>query len=166
MNPKAFIPLSYGVYILTSWDGDRPTGCTVNCACQITAEPASMMVSVNKENFTHDCIRKTGLFAVSVLAEDSKPIIVGTFGFRSGRNFDKFGKIPYEIRDGMPVIPDACSYLVCKVTGETDTPTHTMFLGEVTGGDVLRDAKPMTYEYYHTVLKGKTQKNAPTYRES
>ncbi len=163
MNLKAFYALSYGVYIVSTWDNGRPTGCTANCAVQITATPATMIVSINKENYTNRCIADCGHFAISVLSEKSDPALIGTFGFRSGKEYDKFSSTAYDICDTLPVLKDCCAYIVCRVIDTMDTPTHTVFLGEVIGADTRNDHPPMTYAYYHTVIKGKTAKNAPTY---
>ena len=163
MNPKAFHAMSYGVYIVSTWDNGRPTGCTANCAAQITASPATVMVSINKDNYTNRCIADCGHFAISILAENSDPSIIGTFGFRSGRDFNKFDAVPYSVKDTLPIVSDACAYIACRVINTMDSPTHTVFLGEVIGADVLSANPPMTYAYYHSVVKGKTAKNAPTY---
>lgn len=163
MNSRAFHSLSYGVYIVSTWDNGRPTGCTANCAAQITSSPATVMVSINKDNYTNRCIADCGHFAISILAENSDPSIIGTFGFRSGKDFNKFEQVPYAVKDALPVVTDSCAYIACRVVGTMDTSTHTIFLGEVIGADVLSDNPPMTYAYYHKVIKGKTAKNAPTY---
>ena len=163
MDPKAFHTLSYGVYVVSSWDNGRPTGCTANCAAQITSSPATVMVSINKDNYTNKCIADCGHFSLSVLSENSDPSIIGTFGFRSGRDTDKFENVAWQVRDALPVLSDSCAYIVCCVIGTMDTPTHTVFLGEVTGAEKTSENTPMTYAYYHNVIKGKTAKNAPTY---
>lgn len=163
MDPKAFHALSYGVYILSAWDNGRPTGCTVNCAAQITSSPATVMVSVNKDNYTNKCIAESGYFSLSVLSENSEPSLIGTFGFRSGRDTDKFKDIAWQVRDKLPVVSDSCAYIVCRVIDSMDTSTHTVFLGEVIGAEKTSGNTPMTYAYYHNVIKGKTAKNAPTY---
>ena len=164
MNAKAFYALSYGVYIVSAWDRGRPTGCVANSAIQVTSSPATVLVSINKDNYTNKCIADCGHFALSVLHEGSAPSLIGTFGFRSGKDTDKFGGVPYSVRDKMPVIDGACAYICCRVTDTMDTATHTVFLGEVIGADTLQSGAPMTYAYYHSVLKGKTAKNAPTYQ--
>lgn len=163
MNSNAFRNLSYGVYVLSVWDGERPTGCTVNSVMQITSDPATIAVSVNRNNYTNQCIDKSGKFAVSVLGEKITPIVIGTFGFHSGKDKDKFAKVPYEIKDGMPVVKEACAYITCEVINKMETDTHTVFLGKVKDADILSDDEPMTYAYYHKVIKGKSPKNAPTY---
>lgn len=163
MNPNAFHAMSYGVYIVSTWDNGRPTGCTANCAAQITANPATVMVSINKDNYTNRCIADCGHFAISILAENSDPSIIGTFGFRSGKDFNKFDNVDYQVRDTLPVVSDSCAYIACRVINTMDTPTHTIFLGEVIGAEVTSGNTPMTYSYYHKVIKGKTAKNAPTY---
>lgn len=165
MNNSAFRALSYGVYILSTWDDGRPTGCTVNSVMQITSSPATIAVSVNKNNYTHDCIQNSKMFAVSVLHEQSDPSIIGTFGFSSGKDTNKFEKVDYEVKGMMPVVKNAAAYIVCEVEKTLETNTHTVFLGKVTDADVLENKPPMTYAYYHNVVKGKTAKNAPTYIE-
>ena len=163
MNKKVFRNLSYGVYVVSTLDGTRPTGCTANSVMQITSEPASIAISINHDNYTNGCIARTGTFAVSILSEDSDPGLIGTFGFQSGKDVDKFDGTAHTIRDGMPVLDDCCGYIVCRVIDKMETSTHTVFLGEVTDGDVLETAPAMTYAYYHNVIKGKSPKNAPTY---
>lgn len=165
MNLKALHTLSYGVYLCTSWDEGRPVGCVANCAVQITSDPATVAVSINKKNFTHACIFATGFFAIAVLAEDSDPKLIGKFGFTSGKDTDKFDGLPYTVRGKLPVPDCSASYVSCRVRDKWETETHTVFLGEITDADVLRGGKPMTYAYYHEVLKGKTAANAPTYRK-
>jgi len=163
MNLNAFYSMSYGVYIVSTWDGERPTGCIANCAMQITAEPSTIAISINHDNFTNQCIEKTGKFAISILTEDSDPSLVGTFGFQSGRDVNKFDSVKYEIHEEMPVISQGCVYIVCEVIDKMETETHTVFLGKVLDAEILSKGEPMTYAYYHKVVKGKSPKNAPTY---
>ena len=144
MNKSAFRKLSYGVYLISSLDGDRPTGCIANSAMQITSDPASIAISINHDNFTNSCIERTGKFAISILSENTDPV-------------------SYKTVEGLPVIEDACAYIVCQVVNKMETDSHTVFLGKVLDADNLENAPAMTYSYYHTVVKGKSPKNAPTY---
>ena len=163
MDKNVFRSLSYGVYVIGTMDGDRPTGCTANSAMQITSSPATLAVSINHDNYTNSCIEKTGFFSCSILAETSDPGLIGGFGFRSGKDCDKFEGVEFKISVGVPVILDSCGYVVCKVIDRMETSTHTVFLGEVIEGEVFKKDAPMTYAYYHNVIKGKSPKNAPTY---
>lgn len=163
MNSNVLRNLSYGVYIVSTMDSERPTGCTANSAMQITSTPATIAVSINHDNYTNHCIDASGLFAVSILAETSAPSLIGHFGFQSGREVNKFDTISFEMKSGVPVITDSCGYIVCKVINKMETSSHTVFLGEVIDGDVLLSAPAMTYAYYHNVIKGKSPKTAPTY---
>ncbi|HKM04373.1 MAG TPA: flavin reductase [Lachnospiraceae bacterium] len=163
MNTNIFTKLSYGVYVVSSLDNMRPTGCIANCVMQITVSPIIMAVSMNHDNFTNECIRKSGKFSISILSVDCDPSLIGTFGFQSGKDIDKFDGISYEMKDEMPVLTSACGYMTFKVIGTQETDTHTIFLGEMIDGDVFNDKEVMTYEYYHTIIKGKSPKNAPTY---
>lgn len=163
MNPNAFRKLSYGVYVISSWDEGRPTGCTANSVMQITSEPATVAVSINHDNYTNGCISRSGRFAVSVLSEASDPSIIGTFGFQSGKTVNKFDSVEYEQKANLPVVKDSCAWIVCEVIDRMETATHTVFLGKVVDADEQGAGEPMTYAYYHKVIRGKSPKNAPTY---
>ncbi len=164
MDNFALTKLSYGLYVITTWaDGGKATGCTANAAMQITAEPATIAISINHDNFTNECIKDTQRFAVNVLGENSEPSIIGNFGFKSGKDCDKFNDNP-TIKDFLPIVDGAIAYVTCKVINAMEAPTHTVFLGEVVDAQILnKNDKPMTYAYYHEVIKGKSPKNAPTY---
>ena len=153
MNKSAFRKLSYGIYLISSLDGDRPTGCIANSAMQITSDPASIAISINHDNYTNSCIERTGKFAISILSENTDPGIIGTFGFQSGKNVNKFDSVSYKTVEGLPVIEDACAYIVCQVVNKMETDSHTVFLGKVLDADNLENAPAMTYSYYHTVVK-------------
>jgi len=163
MNENAFFNLSYGVYIIATWDGNRPTGCIVNSVMQITSEPAAFAISVSHDNFTNQCIEKSGKFVISVLGENSEPSMIGTFGFRTGKDINKFDSVDYDIIGDMPVIKASCAYIICKVVNKIETDTHTVFIGEALDADNLLVDEVMTYAYYHKVKKGKSPKNAPTF---
>jgi len=163
MNQNAFRNISYGVYVISTWDEGRPTGCTANSAMQITSDPATIAISINHSNYTNECIQKSGKFAISVLSEKSDPSIIGTFGFQSGREVNKFDNVSYQVKGYMPVVSDSCAYITCDVINKMETETHTVFLGKVTDCDILSSDDPMTYAYYHKVIKGKSPKAAPTY---
>lgn len=164
MDTRIFRSLSYGVYVVGTLDGERPTGCVANSIMQITSSPATVAVSINHDNYTNSCIQNSGKFSFSILAEDSDPGLIGGFGFRSGKDADKFDGVDHELVSGIPVVKDSCGYVVCRVIGSMETATHTVFLGEVVEAAVYEgNRKPMTYAYYHQVVKGKSPKNAPTY---
>ncbi len=164
MNNKVFRNLSYGVYVVSTMDDGRATGCTANSAMQITSSPATVAISINHDNYTNQCIRECGKFVVNILAEDSEPSLIGRFGFFSGKDTNKFQDVDFKMSDGMPILNDTCGYIVCRVIDTMETSSHTVFLGEVIEGDINGSGRtPMTYAYYHNVIKGKSPKNAPTY---
>ena len=165
MDKTVFRKMSYGVYILTTMDGNRPTGCVANSIMQITSQPATIAVSVNHDNYTNECINRSGIFAFHILSEQSDAGLIGTFGFQSGRDTDKFEGVSWEKREGAPVLTSGVNgYVVCRVIDRMETSTHTVFLGKVTDCDILKHDTPMTYSYYRNVVKGSSPKNAPTYQ--
>ena len=131
---------------------------------QITSAPAQIAVSINHDNATHDQIAQSGKFALAILATDTDPALIGGFGYRSSRDADKFAGVSCTEKDGMPVPDGAMAWIICRVVKLMDAGTHTIFLGEVTDCDLNReDGIPMTYQFYHSVIKGASPKNAPTY---
>ena len=168
MNVKALYKLGYGVYVVTSKKGDRINGQIANTVFQVTSEPPTVAVSINKNNLTHEFIKESEVFAASVLCEETPLTFIGNFGFKSGRDIDKFAGINYRTGEtGAPIVLDnAVSYLEARVTKEMDVGTHTIFVGEVVNADMVAEHKVcMTYEHYHQVKGGKTPKAAATYIE-
>lgn len=167
MDTKVFRKISYGVYIVTSRDGDRINGQAANGVMQVCSRPPTVAIAINKENLTHAFIQKSGVFAISILAQDAPLSLIGRFGFKSGREVDKFEGGAYRLgKNGCPIIAEhTVGYLEGKVTRQLDAGTHTIFMGEVVEGELLDDAEPMTYAYYHEVKRGTTPETAPTYIE-
>jgi len=163
MNMNAFFSMSYGVYVISTWNDGRATGCIANSVMQVMAEPATIAISISHDNYTNQCIEKSGRFAISILGENSDPSIIGVFGFKSGKDVNKFDSVEYDIKGNMPVVAESCSYITCEVINKMETDTHTVFLGKAIEADVLSNDTAMTYDYYHKVIKGKSPKNAPTY---
>ncbi len=167
MNPKALYKLGYGLYVVTSRKGERLNGQIANTVFQITSEPPTVAVSINKKNLTWEYIKESGVFAVSVLCQDTPLSFIGQFGFKSGRDIDKLAGINHKLgQTRTPVVLDnVTSYLEAKVTKEMDVGTHTIFVGEIVDGDVINEKPCMTYDYYHLVKRGTTPKTAPSYVE-
>lgn len=165
MELNVFRSMSYGVYITTSYYGGRAAGCVTNSNTQITSSPATVSVSVNHDNYTNKCIRESGKFAFTILSEESDPALIGHFGFQSSKDVHKLEKLEVPVKwiNGVPAIETGCGYVVCEVIGTMETETHTIFLGKVIEAKVLSKETPMTYRYYHEVIRGKSPKNAPTY---
>lgn len=166
MDETVLFKLSYGLYAVGVADGTRPCGCIVNTVFQVTATPPMVAVSIHHDNYTAHLVAKNRRFTVSVLSEETDPLVISYLGFQSGRERDKFASVPYRLtQSGLPLVDSACcAYLECKVVSIAETDTHTIFIAKVV--DTLHgvDAAPMTYDYYHKVVKGKAPKNAPTYR--
>ena len=166
MDKKVLRNLSYGVYVVTSKDKDRNIGCVANSIMQVTSNPSVIAVSINHDNYTNKVIKENKNFGVSILKETSDPKIIGTFGFKSSKDTDKFGDINFKEISDIPVLENTCGYMVCKVIDTMETSTHTIFLGEVINADDYSEENAMTYKYYHENLKGSSPKNAPTYEET
>jgi len=167
MNLKALYKLGYGLYVVCSKKGDRFNGQIANTVIQITSEPPTIAVSINRNNLTHEFITESKVLTVSVLSKDTPLSFIGHFGFRSGRNTDKLEGVNYKIGETQaPVVTDnALAYLEARVIQQVDVGTHTIFVSELVGADVIKEGEPMTYTYYHQVKRGTTPKTAPSYIE-
>ena len=165
MDITTLFNLSYGLYVIGAKDGERNVGCLVNTVTQSTVEPVTLTVCVNKDNYSNECIKKAKAFSVSILSEQAKEGVFGVFGFASSKERDKFAEIPTGLTPGgLPYVSEGVTgYLQCKVIGVVENFTHTIFIGEVEEAENLSKEKPMTYAYYHSVIRGKTPKNASTY---
>jgi len=165
IDRKAFRDLSYGLYLVTSRDEEHLNGQVVNTVIQVTSDPPRVAVIINKKNLTHEFICKSKVFAVSVLEQSAPLTFFGPFGFKSGRDTNKFSKVQYETGvTGCPLIKDhSLSVLEAEVFDQIDLGSHTIFVGEVVNSEVLRAGRPLTYRYYHEEMKGKSPPNAPTY---
>ena len=165
MNPKTLHKISYGLYVVCSKNGKKINGQIANALFQVTSKPPTIAVSINKQNLTHEYIDKSKCFTVSILSEETPLTFIGNFGFKSGRDIDKFKDVDHKLgKNKVPIIKDftiAC--LEANVINKVDVGTHTIFIGNVLNGEILTEDKPMTYEYYHKVKGGYSPKTAPTY---
>ena len=165
MNHKALHNCSYGLYVISSRKGDRLNGQIANTVVQVASDPPTIAVSINKQNLTHEFISESKVFTASILLQDTPLSFIGHFGFKSGREVDKFKDVNYRLGDNKaPIVLDqSLAYLEAKVIDQVDVGTHTVFIGELVGAEVLTEGEPMTYAYYHQVKRGTTPKTAPSY---
>lgn len=155
MDNKAMYNLTYGLFVLTARENGKDNGCIVNTVSQVTTEPNRIVVAVNKQNYTHDMIMRTGEFNVSILTEKSKFDTYKHFGFQSGKDVDKFESITFKrAENGIAYIADETNAVItAKVVSSTDLGTHTLFLADVTDAFVLSDDASVTYTYYQKNIK-------------
>ncbi len=167
MNTDAFFTITYGLFILSSKDGDKYNGHINNTCFQVTAQPAQFAVCTHKDNLTTDYIKSSKVFSISIIQEDVDLNYIGHWGFKSGRDIDKFKDVPYKAGiTGAPIVLDkTIAFIECSVVKEINVGTHMIFVGEVKDADFInKDNPPLTYAYYRNVIKGLSPKNAPTYK--
>jgi len=165
LDRTAFRTMGYGLYIVTSAFDGKLNGQIANTVFQVTSQPPQIATSLSKNNLTHEIISKSNVFAVCVLARDTPFTFIGTYGFRSGRIMDKFEGIAHTIGiTGCPLITEhVVAAMEARVVQTVDCGTHTLFIGEIVGAERFSDAEPMSYDFYHQNLKGKTPVDSPTH---
>lgn len=166
INYDSFFKVSYGLYLVSAQFQGSKAGYISNTVFQVTSQPPRFGISCNKDNFTTDVLKQSGAFAFSVLSEKASTGLIGDFGYRSGREIDKFSGVNFFIGEtGSPIVTDSClAWFDCKLVDTFDVGSHLLFIGELVASDVIdANTKPLTYSYYREVMKGFSPKNAPTY---
>lgn len=164
IDPSALFKISYGLFVLSARDGGRDSGCIINTAQQLTNTPNRITVSVNKQNFTHDMIINSGSFNVSVLSESVSFDAFRHFGFRSGRDSEKFGDDVEFGRSANGVVytmKSTNAFISGRVVETVDYDTHTLFIADVTESKILSAEPSVTYAYYFAHIKPKLQPKTP-----
>ena len=168
MDARAFRLVSYGLYIVTSKKGRELNGQIANTVFQVCAEPPVIAVCINKKNYTHKFIEESGVFAISILSKEAPMKLIGQFGFKSGRDIDKFENVNYKVgKTGAPLVTDfTVGFIEAEVMKSMEVGTHTLFVGKVVEASVLGREEPLTYAYYHEIKGGRSPETAPTYIKS
>ena len=160
MNKKAMYNLTYGLFVLTARWFDKDSGCIINTAGQVTSEPNRISIAVNQGNYTHDLVKQSGVFNLSILSEDARFDTFQHFGFQSGRTVDKFAGYPDCTRgpNGLYYVTAGTNaYLSAVVEQEIDLGSHTLFIASVKDMDVLSDTPSASYAYYQSHIKPKPE---------
>ncbi len=159
MNDLVMRNLSYGLFVCTARDGDKDNGCIINTVTQVASTPNRISIAVNKANYTHDMILKTRKFNVSILSEAAQFSTFQHFGFQSGRNTDKMAGIEFSrSENGIVYITNGCNgFISGDVYEAIDVGSHTLFIADVTDGDVFDKTPSATYAYYFANIKPKPQ---------
>ena len=166
INYEAFFKISYGLYIVSAGDESKRNGFISNSVFQVTADPPQFAACCNKENYTAELIKKQAAYSISILSQEAETKLIGSFGYKSGRDIDKFSAVDFkEGQHNAPVVlDDTIATIECKLVKTFDVGTHLIFIGEVVAAEVIADNdEPLTYAYYRHVKKGLAPKNAPTY---
>lgn len=165
MNLQALHKIGYGLYVVCSRKDGKLNGQTANTIFQVCSEPPIIAAALNKQNLTNEYVAASKVFTVSILSQETPLSFIGNFGFKSGRDVDKFQGVNYKTGEtGAPIVLDnTLSYLEARVINQMDVVTHTIFIGEIVAAEVVNEGEPMTYAYYHLVRRGTTPKTAPTY---
>lgn len=155
MDNSAFFKLSYGLFVVTAHEDGKDNGCITNTVVQQTVSPNRISVTINKNNYTHDMIMRTGVFNVSVLSEEAKFDVFKHWGFQSGKTVDKtVGITFFRLENGVIYVVDGVNAVMCaKVEQTIDLGTHTLFIAEVTDAFTADKAPSATYSYYHSNIK-------------
>ncbi len=159
IDGKAMFQIGYGLYVITSNDGVKDNGMIGNTVMQVTSSPERIAVTINKQNYSHDVINRTGVMNINCLTTEAPFKVFEAFGFVSGRDTDKFaGCTPLRSENGLVYLPRYINaFISLRVERYLDLGTHGMFICAVTEAKVLSDKETMTYAYYHKNVKPKKE---------
>lgn len=166
INVNALYKITYGIYIVSSAYEGEESGFISNTVMQITSSPVQMAICSNKTNLTSELISKSKKVALSALDIAASPELISKFGYKSGRETDKFkGTKFFRDKNNIPVVTEnTMAWFEGTVIAEHDMGSHILFIVSIDGMDIVEaDAQPMTYDYYRNILKLKSPKSAPTY---
>ena len=169
MDSTTLFKITYGLYAICSHANQKQSGFIGNVVTQITSEPEQILVASHKNNYTSELIQASKKLTVSVLSINTQMEFISRFGYHSGRDTDKFSGINvlYTYENQPVVLDNAIGWFVCEVVETIDVGTHYLFICRMIDASVTDcDTPPMTYDYFHKVLKGKSPKNAPTYKKN
>ena len=158
MDNSALFKLGYGLYVLTTRDGEKKdNGCIINTVMQVTSAPSLVgVIAVNKQNYTHGMIMQSRKFNVSALTTETPFDVFKHFGFQSGATVDKFTDYKDIARSKNGIIylqKHTNAYLSFEVTDTIDFGSHTMFKADIADGEVISKAESLTYAYYQQYIK-------------
>lgn len=164
MDTTVLYNLTYGLYIVGAFMDGRAVGCTINTCFQVTSQNPLVAICLNTNNYTLEAVRQNKRFSLSILAEDSDPMLIGRFGFTTSRDTDKYEPFGMEVVDMVPcVMGKFAGRLILEAEKFVDCETHYIVVARLVD-TVPGSGIPMTYAYYHNVIKGTAPKNAPTFR--
>ena len=156
-NTNPFFNITYGLFVLTAESG----GCIINTLMRITDNPKRIAIAVNKANFTQDLIAKSGKFNISALTTETSFDMIKRFGFRSGRDVNKFAGFEQNCKkssNNLYYITNCTNaYFSAKVISTSDFGTHSLFVAEVEEAAVLSNAPSLSYQYYLDHIKPKPE---------
>lgn len=161
MNTSALFKIGYGLYVLSSREGEKDNACIVNSVMQITSDPIQIAVCVNKNNYTCEMIQRTRKFNLSILTEKTQFDIFKHFGYQCGKTINKFANF-YDVKRSpnnvLYITKNTNAYLSAYVQQEVDLGTHIMFISQLVGAEILSDEPTVSYDFYQKNIKPKPEK--------
>lgn len=166
MDLTAFFNMSYGLYIASTVSQGKQYGCVLNTMAQVTSSPSQISLALNKDNATTAAILESGIFSGVVLSEETPMETIGTFGFQSSKDADKFAAVAHETDKNDIAYPTehTVAQFSCRVVNSLDVGSHIIIIGAVEDCQTLCKEPPMTYAYYHKVKNGKTPPKASSFQ--
>ena len=157
INDEALFKISYGLYVLSAFENGKDNGCIINTAQLVTDTPFRISVTVNKNSYTHDMIKRTNKLNVSILTTATPFDTIKHFGFNSGKDVNKFEGVDID-RDinGLPYLKRYTNaFIAASVIQTIDLGTHTLFICTVDESKMLSNKPSLTYQYYFDYVKPK-----------
>jgi flavin reductase len=134
-----------GVTIITMARGEEVRGMTANAVTSVSLDPLLLLICVDKRTVTHQFLEEAQAFAVNILAEDQEQVSRALASHDSEDARRLIGYRYHPGQTGAPILDDCLAYVECKVTEVLAGGDHSIFIGRVEGGEVMRDAPPLIF---------------------
>jgi len=134
-----------GVTVITMAREGEVRGMTANAVTSVSLDPLLLLVCVDKSTITHQFMEESQTFAVNILAEDQEHIsrALATRDSEDARRL--IGYTYHPGQTGSPILEGCLAYLECRVTEIFPGGDHSIFIGRVEHGSLLREAQPLIF---------------------
>jgi len=137
-----------GVTVVTTLEGDRPQGITVNALSSVSLDPPLVMVALDRRRYITPIVRAAGRFAVNVLSEGQQALSDCFAGAPVEPDRDGFcGASWTPGEDGLPILDGAIASLECEVVHTYRAGDHDLFIAQV-HALTNEELHPMPLLYY------------------
>ena len=124
--------LTGGVSVITAGRGRDISGMTVTSVSSLSVEPATLIVSINREASSWPLVKRYGFFGVNILTSDQIDIAERFTGKGGLKGAERFAGAEWITRaSGAPLLTGALAAIDCEVEDVVERHSHAIVIGRV-----------------------------------